>query len=189
MVKPKTKTKVRTGRKHRRVEEETMTGLPDIDPFAGDLLGSFIHLLKLPVDIGNDYFSEIEGFLDESIFYSLGREAKPEKVNKAIDLRKSGASRKGILKKLGISSEDFSSNSKYERSLFIREVASEYLGGPLDFLEDNLKVLSEEVCTSCENCYGPIFCPLIFVKHISKNGLETVRKIRKTLLGGSTRLE
>jgi len=185
----KTKTKVRTGRKHRKLEEETVTGLPNIDPFAGDLLGSVVHLLKLPVDVGDDYFSEIEGFLDESIFYSIIREAKPEKVNKAIDLRKKGTSRKDTLKELGISPKDFSSGSTYERSLYIREIASKYLDGPLDFLEDNLKILSEEVCASCENCYGPIFCPLIFVKHISKNGLETVRKIRKTLLEGSTRVE
>lgn len=182
------------GRTHRRMAGETIENLPDVDPFSADLLGAIISILKLPTNIRNDYFNEIIDYLDESGFYSVIREAKgTEEVNRAVELRRKGASREDILKEIGVSSADFASktgkNSRYIRAALNRDFLSKFIERPLKFLEFNLKTLANECdCSACD-CYGPFLCPLVIVRNIGNNGYKLTREIRKRLVKGTITVE
>ena len=181
-------------RNHKVVTGETIEGLPDVDPFSADVIGAVVSALKFPVNVGHDYFNEIENYLNEASFYSLIREIKGTKgVNHAILMRRKGIPRKDILKTLQISSASFKGktgeNSQYLKSVENRKFLSSYINSPLKFFEDNLKLLSEECDKSARRCYGPFLCPLILVKHLSQNGYKTIREIRTRLLRGIINIE
>lgn len=162
-------------------EENKRLGLPIIDPITGEIISDVILVGKTVVNTADEYLTEIDDFVKESVFLGLVRELDPDKVNDAIKLRAEKKPYGEVLKELNLSLDMLNPNSMYALNERLKKTIAPKLEKPLYLAEKNLRVVCDETTKSSYKCYGPAFCPLSITKHISKNALNFVKEIKRRL--------